>query len=196
MAPSSGDITRILQDWDSDRQSAMDALTPIVYEELHKIAVAYLRRQRPSHTLQPTALINEAYLRLVRPDTVNIKDRSHFFALSARIMRQILVDAARAHQSEKRGSGKKVPFDERIDAGTWGKTTDFLVVNEAFEKLEGYNARMARALELRFFGGLQLEEIAEVLEVGLATVKRDLSLGQAWLRRALNADCNGTSAGL
>ena len=185
MGPGSGgDITRILQRWDSDRQSAVDALTPIVYSELHRIASAYLRRQRTDHTLQPTALINEAYLRLVRQESASFRDRTHFYTLAAKMMRQILVDAARAHLSEKRGSGKKVQLDERIEiAGD--ANADFLAVHEALDRLQSHNERLSQAVELRYFGGLKLEEIAEALATSLATVKRDLTLGEAWLRRAL-----------
>ena len=185
MTPSSGEITVILQRWDSDRKSAIEALTPIVYGELHKIAASFLRRQRPDHTLQPTALINEAYMRLVKQDTATIQDRSHFYALAARMMRQILVDAARAYRTEKRGSGNKVQLDERIEIGESDRAVDFLAVHEALEKLHGHNARLAQVVELRYFGGLQLDEIAATLSMGLATVKRDLAFGQAWLRRAL-----------
>lgn len=185
MTPSGGDITIILQRWDSDRESAIEALTPIVYRELHKIAAAYLRRQRSDHTLQPTALIHEAYLRLVRQEAASFQDRSHFYALAARMMRQILVDAARARLSEKRGSGNQVPLDERLAIAGSREGLDFLAVHEALEKLQAHNARMAQAVELRYFGGLKLEEIAETLSISLATVKRDLALGEAWLRRAL-----------
>jgi RNA polymerase sigma factor (TIGR02999 family) len=114
MTPGGGDITVILQRWDTDRQSVVEALTPIVYRELHVIATAYLRRQRPDHTLQPTALVNEAYLRLVRQDSTNLRDRSHFYALAARMMRQILVDTARQRLAQKRGSGSYVPLDAKL----------------------------------------------------------------------------------
>lgn len=193
MQPSSGDITVILKRWDTDRQSAMEALTPIVYGELRKIAVAYLRRQRHDHTLQPTALINEAYLRLVRQDTADIQDRSHFYALAARMMRQILVDGARSLNAEKRGSGKKVQLDERIDVPSRDFSMELLAVHQALEKLSSRNERMAQAVELRYFGGLQLEEIASTLDISLATVKRDITMAEAWLRRAL-ADASATPA--
>lgn len=185
MTPSPGDITVLLQQWTENRQAVVAALTPIVYEELHKIAASYLRRQRPDHTLQPTALIHEAYLRLVRQEQANIQDRTHFFTLAARMMRQILVDAARARHAEKRGSGNKVQLDERMELGDGGRAWDFLAVHEALEKLNDYNPRLAQGVELRYFGGLQLDEIAEGLSISLATVKRDLALGEAWLRRAL-----------
>ena len=145
-----------------------------------------MRRQRGDHTLQPTALINEAYLRLVKQESATFRDRTHFYALAAKMMRQILVDAARAHLSEKRGSGKKVQLDEKIEiAGN--ANADFLAVHEALAQLQVHNGRLAQAVELRYFGGLKLDEIAEALSTSLATVKRDLSLGEAWLRRALAA---------
>lgn len=187
MAPADGDITVILKRWDHDRESAMEALTPMVYAELRKIASAYLRRQRPDHTLQPTALINEAYLRMVKQDAATIHDRSHFYTLAARMMRQILVDAARAHSAEKRGSGRKVQLDENMDVGVANHATDLLAVHEALDQLHQHNARMAQAVELRYFGGMQLDEIAAALSISLATVKRDLALGEAWLRRALSS---------
>jgi RNA polymerase sigma factor (TIGR02999 family) len=185
MPPPDGDITFILQSWDRDRQAAMAALTPMVYAELRKIAAAYLRRQRPDHTLQPTALIHEAYLRMVRQDAAGLQDRAHFYALAARMMRQILVDGARALQTEKRGSGNKVQLDNRIDVGARDHALDLLAVHEALDRLDGHNPRLAQAVELRYFAGLQLEEIAGALGISLATVKRDLALGEAWLRRAL-----------
>ena len=185
MAPSSGDITLILKRWDRDRHSAVEALTPIVYAELRRIAAAYLRRQHPGHTLQPTALIHEAYLRLVRQESADIQDRSHFYALAARMMRQILVDSARSSRAEKRGAGNKVQLDENHEIGFRDRAIDLLAIHEALDKLGDYNSRMAQSVELRYFGGLQLEEIAAALEVSLATVKRELVLGEAWLRRAL-----------
>src|ERR1017187_9689011 len=126
MTPSCGEITMILQRWDTDRNSAVQDLTPIVYAELRKIAVAYLRKQRPDHTLQPTALVHEAYLRLVRQDEANLKDRSHFYTLAARMMRQILVDSARAHRAGKRGSGNKVALDECVELEAGKPALDFM----------------------------------------------------------------------
>ena len=185
MAPSAGgNITRILQRWDSDRQAAVDALTPIVYGELHRIAAAYLRRQRSDHTLQPTALINEHICAWSARNRRAFDDRTHFYTVAAKMMRQILVDTARAHLSEKRGSGKKVQLDEKMEiAGN--ANLEFLAVHEALDWLQTHNERLAQAVELRYFGGLQLSEIAEALSTSLATVKRDLTLGEAWLRRAL-----------
>src|SRR5215471_14301724 len=140
MAPASGEITQILQRWDTDRESAIQALTPIVYAELRKIAAAYLRRQRTNHTLQPTALVHEAYLRLVKQDQANLKDRAHFYTLAARMMRQILVDAARARNAEKRGSGNIVTLDERMDLSGGKSAVDLMVIHEALNKLHQHNA--------------------------------------------------------
>ena len=183
--PPAGDITVILQRWDTDRDSAIEALTPIVYGELHKIAASFLRRQSPGHTLQPTALINEAYMRLVKQDEASLTDRSHFYALAARMMRQILLNAARDNRAQKRGSGNVVQLDGNVEIGEAGHNLDFMALNEALEKLQVHNARMAQVVELRFFGGLQLDEIAASLSIGLATVMRDLTLGQAYLRNVL-----------
>ena len=183
-----GDITMILQRWDTDRLSAVEALTPIVYKELHRIAANYLRNHRSGHTLQPTALINEAYLRLIQQDSATLRDRQHFYALCSRMMRQILTDSVRAHMAEKRGSGNKVQLDDRFDlAGSAGQPSDLLVIHEALGQLQSQNERVAQVVELRYFGGLQYDEIAETVSVSVATVKRDLAFGEAWLRRALSA---------
>jgi RNA polymerase sigma-70 factor, ECF subfamily len=187
MSPSPGDITSVLKQWDKDRNAAAEALMPIVYAELRKIAACYLRRERPDHTLQPTALINEVYLRLVKQDSATIQDRRHFYGLTARMMRQILVDTAREHNAEKRGAGEKVQLDDRMEVGGAELPVNFLALHEALDRLQARNARTTRTVELRYFGGLQLDEIAETLSVSLATVKRDLALGEAWLRRELAA---------
>lgn len=185
---SACDITLTLKRWTSNPEAVVNELTPTVYRELRKIASAYLGRERPDHTLQPTALIHEAYLRMVDLQTADVADRTHFYVLAARMMRRILVDAARAHHAAKRGFGNKVALDDTIEIGDGGKAWNFLALHEALDKLQGHNARTAQAVELRYFGGLQLEEIAEGLAVSLATVKRDLALGEAWLRRALTAE--------
>ena len=182
---SGTDITLILQDWDNDRPRVMEQLTPVVYAELRRIAARYLRNERPNHTLQPTALINEAYLRLVSPDGGTLHNRAHFYALAARLMRQILVDAARVRHSEKRGAGGCLQLNADLDVGAPDRGLDMLVVHDALEKLGSHSPRVAQVVELRYFGGLELKEIAETLSISLATMKRDLTLGQAWLRRAL-----------
>jgi RNA polymerase sigma factor (TIGR02999 family) len=181
------DVTLVLKRWSADPQAAAEELTPTVYRELRRIAAAYLGRERPDHTLQPTASIHEAYLRLVDVRSVDLADRKHFYVLAARMMRRILVDAARSRQAAKRGFGNKVPLDESIEIGDGGRACNFLALHQALEKLQEHNARTAQAVELRYFGGLQLEEIGEGLDVSLATVKRDLAIGEAFLRRALTA---------
>jgi RNA polymerase sigma-70 factor, ECF subfamily len=180
-----GDITQILQGWNLDRGIAIEQLTPLVYKELHKIAASYMRGSRPDHTLQPTALINEAYLRMVKQEGANYEDRSHFFALAASMMRGILVDYARARATDKRGGGGKIQLDENMDLSDGG-ASEFLVVHEALEKLKELEPRKAAVIELRFFGGLTFEEIAEAQGVSLVTAKRDSAYAEAWLRRALS----------
>jgi RNA polymerase sigma-70 factor (ECF subfamily) len=181
-----GDITQILRGWDHDRDFAIRELTPLVYGELHKIAAACMRGSRPDHTLQPTALINEAYLRLVQQDGATFSDRAHFFALAAKMMRGILVDFARARASEKRGSGGKVQWDSSIDISDRG-VADFLIINEAIERLKAFDDRKAAVIELRYFGGLTFEEIAVAQSISAITAKRDAAYAEAWMRRALSA---------
>ncbi|HKD08819.1 MAG TPA: ECF-type sigma factor [Bryobacteraceae bacterium] len=180
-----GDITLILKRWATDRPAVLEELTPVVYQELRRIAAAYLRRERENYTLQPTALVNEAYLRLVKQDNASLENRSHFYGVAARVMRQILVDLARSRRAAKRGSGKKVALDEKIALPDSGGCIDFLALHEALDQLGKQSARTAQVVELRYFGGLQLEEIAVHLNISLATVKRDQAVGEAWLRRAL-----------
>ena len=147
MQPSaSGDITYILKSWQDDRKTAIEQMTLIVCGELRKIAAAYLRRQRPDHALQPTALIHEAYLKLVKQDGATIHDRAHFYALAARMMRQILMDAARARLAEKRGSGNKVALDERMEIGEDPREVDFLALNEALEGFQKHSPRIAQGV--------------------------------------------------
>jgi RNA polymerase sigma factor (TIGR02999 family) len=182
---SPGEITVILQRWDEDRQAAVERLTPIVYSELRKIAAGYLRQQRPGHTLSPTGLVHEAYVRLVEQERAGLRDRSHFYALAARIMRQILADLARARSAAKRDAGIRVTWSEQLEPNTARAAADFMAIHQALDQLEGRNARAAQVIELRYFGGLQLSEIAEAVSASLATVKRDLALAEAWLGRAL-----------
>ncbi len=179
-----GDITQILKSWNADRSAAIEQLTPLVYKELHKIAASYMRATPPDHTLQATALINEAYLRMVKQESATYTDRAHFFALAAKMMRGILVDFARARAAEKRGSGGKVQLDGNIDLSDGG-AAQFLYVHEALDKLKSVEPRKAMVIELRFFGGLTFEEIAEVQSISLITAKRDSAYAEAWLRREL-----------
>jgi len=192
-AESPNAVTALLLDWRTGNRAAQDALTPIVYRELRRIASAAMHRAHHEHTLQPTALINEAYLRLVARQLPDFSDRAHFFALSAKVMRQVLVDSARSRNAAKRGDGVRVPFEESLAVGGEdGKREDILALHSALEKLAAFDERKGRIVELRYFGGLELAEIAESVGVSLATVKRDLALGEGWLRRAMKADEQGT----
>ena len=180
---SSGGVTQLLTRWGRGDRSALDALAPLVQGELHKIAEGYLQRERGGHTLQPTALVNEAWLRLVRQDRPNLDNRKRFFALAAQVMRNVLVDYARRSTAGKRDAAL-VPLSEAVNAE--GIEMDrFLALDEALGELERFSPRQARVIEMRYFGGLNLEEIAEVLEVSAATISRDQQAAEAWLSRAV-----------
>lgn len=181
----SHDITRILLEWDRDPRAAMERLTPLVYDELRLLAASCLKRQRPDHTLQPTALVHEAYMKLAGQESIAWKDRGHFFGIAARAMRLILVDSARRHFSEKRGSGKKAQLDEEIEYCE-ARADEFLDLNDAIEALQKWDERKHGVLEMKYFGGMSREQIAEALGVSLGTVKRDLSIAEAFLRRELS----------
>ncbi len=185
-----GDITQVLKGWNADREVAVEQLTPLVYKELHKIAAAYMRGARPDHTLQPTALINEAYLRMVKQEDATYTDRTHFFALAAKVMRGVLVDFARARYTQKRGGGQKVQLDDGMDVAD-DRAADFLVVHDALEKLRAVDERKATVIELRFFAGLTFQEIAEAQGISLITAKRDSAFAEAWLHRALSSGAAG-----
>jgi RNA polymerase sigma factor (TIGR02999 family) len=177
-------ITELLQRWQAGDAAALEELMPLVYDELHRMAARHLSRERPGHTLQSTGLVHEAFLRLVDQRRVSWQSRAHFFGLSAQLMRRILVDHARRSRRAKRGAGaSNVPLD---DAGPLpdpaaGDPIDALSVDGALKELGALDARQARIVELRFFGGLNVAEIAEVLDVSPATVKRDWSMARAWL---------------
>ncbi len=187
MTPSSPNVTQLLREWSQggDRQ-ALDRLLPLVYTELHKQAARYLRKERVGHTLQPTALVHEAYLRLVNQRDVEWQNRAHFFGICAQLMRRILVDHARERQAEKRGGGGmvRVTLDERV-AAVEEREVDLLALDEALTRLAAMDERLARVVELRFFSGLNVEETAEVMDVSPATVKLDWSMAKAWLRREM-----------
>jgi RNA polymerase sigma factor (TIGR02999 family) len=184
---SSPDVTRLLADWRSGDKEALDHLLPIVYSELHRLAEAYLRRERPGHTLQPTALVNEAYLRLVGQRQVEWQSRAHFFGIAAKMMRRILVDHARAQNAGKRGGGlRRVTLDSSFDAEE-RREVDLLALDEALEALSKLDPRQGRIVELRFFVGLTLEETAEVIGVAPITVRREWNLAKAWLYREMSA---------
>jgi RNA polymerase sigma factor (TIGR02999 family) len=176
-------VTELLQDWRAGDRAALDNLIPLVYGELRRIADGYLRRERPDHTFRPTDLVDEAYLRLAgaQPD---IRDRLHFFAVAARVMRQILVDHARRCSAAKRGNAERhVTFDDRLAADT--RPDAFLELDSALEALSRFDERKARAIELHYFGGLTHDEVAEVLGVHVNTVASDLRLAEAWIHRQL-----------
>ncbi|HVE56900.1 MAG TPA: sigma-70 family RNA polymerase sigma factor [Pyrinomonadaceae bacterium] len=182
------EITRILKSWSGGNREAVDDLIPLVYDELHKVAAQYLRRQRPDHTLQPTALVNEAYLKLIDISNVNWQDRAHFFAVASQTMRHILVDHARAQAREKRGGGaQKLSLDEAISLSS-EKEVDVLSLDEALNQLAAIDEQQSKIVELRFFGGLTVEETAVVLKISTATVKREWRIAKAWLYGKISND--------
>lgn len=183
--PLSQNITHLLKEWSEGDQHALDRLTPLVYEELRHQAARYLRRERPGHTLQTTALIHEAYLRLIDAKDVRWQSRAHFFAVAANLMRRILVDHARRRDANKRGGSQiRLTFDEVL-AVSKNSEVDLLAIDEALDKLAAIDEQQARVVELRFFSGLSVEETAAALGVSPKTVKRDWSVARAWLRREI-----------
>jgi RNA polymerase sigma factor (TIGR02999 family) len=179
------DITELLVAWRHGDEAALQQLIPLVHRELHQIARRCLKGERPGHTLQPTALVNEAYLRLVDVRRVNWKNRTHFLAMSARLMRRVLVDFARSRQYQKRGGGvMKVSLDEAHGVST-ERGQDLVALDEALTTLSAVDERKARVIEMRFFGGLTVEETAAVLNVSRETVLRDWRLARAWLMQEL-----------
>lgn len=184
-ARQNGEITRLLRAWGDGEDSALDRLIPLIHSELHHLAQRYMQRERASHTLQTTALVNEAYLRLVNARDVQWHDRVHFFAVSARIMRRILVDLARAKRNRKRGGAEQeIALDEAAIVSPQ-PSPELLALDEALERLAALSTRQGRVVELRYFGGLNETEIAEVLKVSTRTVRQDWSLAQVWLYREL-----------
>jgi RNA polymerase sigma factor (TIGR02999 family) len=180
------EISRLLRAWGDGDQAALNQLTPLVYTELHRIAHRYMRRQLPRQTLQTTALVNEAYLRLVNVEDVRWQDRTHFFAVSAQIMRRILVDSARARLADKRGGSlTHVYLDESMDASPQNGE-ELIALDDALNALEKMDPRKARVVELRFFGGLSVEQTAEALKISVPSVKRDWKLAKVWLTRELS----------
>jgi len=189
MASTSGNVTQLLMEWRNGDRQALDALIPIVYDELRAIARRYMNRERSGHTLQTAALINEAYLRLVDKQDIAWQNRTHFFAISARIMRNLLVDHARARQVEKRGGGAvQVSLNEAIAGSEPEMTVDMLALDEALTRLAEFDERKARIVELRFFGGLSADETAEALDLSEITIKREWLKAKAWLFRELGGD--------
>lgn len=177
------DVTRLLAQWANGNQQALDQLTPLVYEELRRLASSYLRKERKSHTLQPTALVHEAYLRLVDQKSPDWQNRSHFFGVAARLMRQILVDHARQRQADKRAM-QRVSLEDAVSFQQ-ERSRDLLALDTSLNALEKFDPRKCRAIELRYFGGLSMDEIARTLEVSAVTVRRDLRMAEAWLNREM-----------
>lgn len=178
-------ITQLLRQSRDGNREALDQLLPLVYQELRRIAGAYLRSQRPGHTLQATALLNEAYMKLAGAESHDWNSRTHFFATAAAIMRNILVDHARARQADKRGGGMEPVSLEVAMEQAAGKPADLIALDEALLALAKRDERKARILELRYFGGLSVEETAEVLGVSVATIGREARFATAWLRREM-----------
>lgn len=188
MAPSTTpNITELLMAWNEGDQDALAKLTPLVYKELHRLAHAYLAGERRGHVLQTTALVNEAFLRLIDWQQVEWQNRAHFFGVSATLMRHILVQFAREQQAAKRGGGAiRVSLSEAASENT-RHNPDLVALDDALTTLERLDRRQARIVELRFFGGLSLEETAEVVRVSISTVRRDWRMAQAWLHQQLRA---------
>ena len=183
--PPPDEVTRLLRAWGDGDRGALDRLMPRVYDELRRVAGRYLRHERPDHTLQPTALVHEAYLRLIGAERPQWRDRIHFYAVAAQVMRRILVDHARAHQADKRGGGaRRVPLDEGIDAGV-ERAADLVALDDALAALAAVDARKARIVELHHFAGLTVAETAEVLDLSVSTIVLEARLARAWLAAAL-----------
>ena len=183
--PSSHEITRLLLAWSEGDQAAFEQLVPLVHRELRRLAKGYMRQERPGHILQTTALINEAYLRLIDWKDVRWQNRAHFFGVAAQLMRRILVDFARARRRATRGGAmRQVSLDEAA-AVSVERAHEFIALDEALDRLAAIDPRRSRMVELRFFGGLSEEETAEALKVSPRTVRREWSLARAWLRREL-----------
>lgn len=192
MSSTEHDVTKLLRDWSDGEQQAFDELLPIIYNELHRLAHNYLNRERDDHTLQTTALVHEAYLKLVDQNNVQWQNRSHFFAIAAQAMRRILIDNARRHAANKRGNTpEKLSLD---DAATISveRNENLLALDDALKQLEAIDPQQSRVIELRYFGGLTIEETAEVLNLSPATVKREWAMARAWLYKSIT----GSSAEL
>src|SRR5262249_26845158 len=184
--PLPNEITQLLLRWSRGDRAALDHCMPVVYEELRKLAQGYLRQERPDHTLQPTALINEAYLRLVKQDFPEWQSRRHFYGVAAQLMRQILVEYARTRAADKRGGGgQKFSLDEALTFCD-ENAAELIALDDALIALAKFDKRKVRIIELRYFGGLRLEETAAELGVSISTIGHEMRLARAWLRREMN----------
>lgn len=183
--PPAGEVTQLLVDWRNGDRAALDRLMPLVYRELHRLASAYMRRESPGHTLQTTALVNEAYLKLVDQKNVRWQNRAHFFGIAAQVMRCILVDHARAHARVKRGGGEhRLSLDE-VAVVSRQRAREFVLLDDALKALAETDPRKSRIVEMRFFVGLSIEEIAEVEKLSLRTIEREWRKAKAWLYLAI-----------
>jgi RNA polymerase sigma factor (TIGR02999 family) len=182
--PAVSDVSMLLRAWSEGDQQALERMTPIVYKELHRLAHHYMARERAGHSLQTTALVNEAYMRLVDYKRMRWQNRAHFFAVSAQLMRRILVERARRHNQKRGGGVRHVPLDEAAVV-SGNRPADLVALDDALNTLARFDPRKVRVVEMRFFGGLSLDETAEVLQVSSVTVRRDLRTAKAWLHREL-----------
>jgi RNA polymerase sigma-70 factor, ECF subfamily len=180
------EVTQLLVDWGNGNQAALDRLMPVVYTELRQLAHWYMRRERPGHTMQTTALIHEAYLRLVDQNQVRWQHQAHFFGIAARLMRQILIEHARSHTRAKRGGGVGTISLDEAAIVSQARATELLALDDALERLATIDPRKSQVVELRFFGGLSVEEAAQVLNIAPNTVLRDWRMAKAWLRREIS----------
>ena len=180
-----GNVTNLLLDWREGDKSALDRLTPIIYNDLLRLAKARLRAEVHQCTIQPTALVHESYLRLADQTRLECKSRAHFYSIAANVMRRVLIDYARKRNAQKRGAGIRVTLKTGMDLAE-NRSADTLTLDEALTKLAAFDERKSRAIELKYFGGMTTEEIGTVLGISVATVGRELRVGQAWLRRELS----------
>ena len=179
------EVTKLLIEWNAGNKAAMDLLVPLVYEEMRRLAQNYLRDERSAATLQPTALVHEAYVRLVAQELPDWESRSHFFDVAAHLMRQVLVDHARKHRSGKRGGGApKAPFEEALSFAP-ERSSEVIALDDAMNALAAVDPRKCQIIELRFFGGFSVEETAQALDLSVATIGREQRLAEAWLHREL-----------
>src|ERR1700735_2250147 len=188
--PPCGEVSGLLRAWGDGDRDALDRLTPVVYNELRRLARSYMRRERPGHSLQTTALVNEAYIRLVDYKRMKWQNRAHFFAVSAQLMRRILVDHARRHNLKRGGDRLRVSMDETAMVVS-GKDADLVALDDAMSALAQLDPRKVQVVEMRFFGGLSVEETADVLKVSPVTVMRDWSTAKAWLYREMTGGATG-----
>lgn len=181
----SGEITRLLAEWSGGNQAALDHLVPILYDELRGLAANYMRGERPEHLLQTTALVHEAYLRLIDRQHVSCQTRTQFFAVAAQVMRRVLVDYARGRDRAKRGDGMAAIALSDVAVVSDDRAEELIAINSALESLTAFDARKGRVFELRYFGGLSVEEVAEAMSVSPVTVARDWRMAKVWLRREI-----------